>query len=735
MTQKTKASSGFKSIRTQLVLTIGLFLLVLLALCSVFILRNVSSRFRNISDGYLHEMASYYSETTKAIIAHEYATCSALKTVVEQVENVPPAQRRDFVNAILKQALIANENFVDTWVVYEPNALDGLDSQYANTENHDSTGRFIPYWTKVGSTIECTPLTDYENGFWYVNPLKSPTGILIDPNPYEIGGKTIWVCGVAFPIHGKDGRPIGVIGLDMSLDTLSSLLKQVKVYDSGYLSLISDSGLLAVDYDTENEGQNLAAYTDSSTGPIFQSSKSSLQPFGMTVKEKGESVYKYYQPFKVEDAKEVWFLGLNAKESEITAAAKAVFFISAVAFVLTALVILFVLFLIIQGVVKEMNKGVSAMQNIAQGDGDLTVRMEIKTDNELGKMYKFFNLTIEKIQNSIAQVKEAAGNLTEQGSALGDSMNDTAASANEITANIDSVNKQVQQQGRNVHEAQEALGSINSSVSELVSNIQSQSSSVVESSSAIEEMVANIRSVTGILEKNGITIKSLENSSESGRVSINNSVEAIKKIQEQSGTLLEASKIIQAIASQTNMLAMNAAIEAAHAGESGKGFSVVADEIRKLAEDSNKQGKNITNNLKVVLASVKEVTDSSEQLQNQFNEIYELTQAVARQELTIMNAMHEQSEGGEQILLAIKQIQDVTANVKGSSDAMEDATKEANVKMDNLMRLTEEITASMDEMSIGIESINNSINAVNDMTHKNTQSIESLGEAVSKFKV
>ena len=175
MAPKNNPNRGFKSIRTQLVLTIGLFLLVLLALCSVFILKNVSSRFRNVSDNYLHEMASYYSESTKAIIAHEYATCSALKTVVEQVESVPPAQRRDFVNAILREALVANENFVDTWVVYEPNALDGLDSQYANTENHDSTGRFIPYWTKVGSKIECTPLTDYEDGFWYVNPLKSPT--------------------------------------------------------------------------------------------------------------------------------------------------------------------------------------------------------------------------------------------------------------------------------------------------------------------------------------------------------------------------------------------------------------------------------------------------------------------------------------------------------------------------------------------------------------------------------
>ena len=729
----TKTGFGFKSIRTQLVVTIALCLVALLGVCAVFILKNVSDSFNTTSRNYLHEMASYYSESTKAIVANEYSTCAALKTSIEQIDDIAPEERRNFINSVLKQALIDNENFVDTWCVYEPDALDGLDSEYADTEFHDSTGRFIPYWTKVGSVIECTPLTDYEGGFWYTNPLHSPTGILIDPNPYEIGGKTIWVCGVAFPIFDKDKKAIGVIGLDMALDTLSTLLKEVKVYDTGYLSLVSDSGLIAVDSDPANEGQNLTNFTDST----FTNAKAAadLTPFGHHEMVNGTDTLRYYQPFKVGDAKEVWFLGLNVPETEITRAANKIFAIVLVTFVITAVVILVILFFIIQGVVKEMNKGVSAMQNIAQGDGDLTVRMNVHSENELGKMYKFFNLTIEKIQNSIAQVKQTAENLTEQGSVLGDSMNDTAASANEITANIDSVNKQVQQQGHNVHEAKDALISINQSVSDLVGNIQSQSSSVVESSSAIEQMVANIRSVTGILEKNGDTIKSLENSSEVGKQGIASSVQAIEKIQEQSGTLLEASKIIQAIASQTNMLAMNAAIEAAHAGESGKGFSVVADEIRKLAEDSNKQGKNITANLKVVLASVKEVADSSVKLQNQFNEIYELTQAVARQELTIMNAMHEQSEGGEQILEAIKQIQDVTASVKGSSDIMEDATSAANIKMDNLMRLTEEITSSMEEMSIGIESINKSINAVNDMTHKNTESIETLGEAVGKFKV
>ena len=725
-----------KSISRQLSLSIGLVLFILLTLCATFITRAVDNSLQQVSTQYLDMTAARYSDNTEKILTSEFSIAKTLQASLEGYEDIPVIDRRDYINSLLKHTLELNPSLVDAYCIFLPNKLDGRDAEFVNYDDtYDETGRFLPYWTNDGKEIACCALTEYEGSFWYEEPMKANRGILIQPNPYEIGGKEIWVCGVAFPIHNKNRQIVGMLGVDMSLDALSAILKDAKIFNSGYLSLTAHTGLIAVTKDESLEGQMNPDYSDAALSKLFKESERSLQPFGYPAMDNGTHVIKVYKPLTVAGAEEVWFVGVTVPSSEVGQAAARIRLIVLIIFIFTLIVVIALAYLIIRRVVKEMNKGVAAMKNIAQGDGDLTVRMDVKNQNELGQMYTYFNKTIEKIQESIRQVKDVASTMSEHGRELGDNMNDTAASANEITSNIESVNRQIQLQGTNVLDAANSMQRIHSSVNDLISTIQSQSASVVESSSAIEEMVANIQSVTSILNKNSGTISELERSSETGRTNIEGTVQATLKIQEQSKILLEASTVIQNIASQTNLLAMNAAIEAAHAGESGKGFSVVADEIRKLAEDSNNQGKKITSNLKEVIESIDVVADSTKHMQDIFNQIFEFTQKVSEQETTILHAMQEQSEGGAQVLTAMKQINDITAHVKDGGDVMQTETDSAAEKMDHLSRLTEEITASMEEMSIGIESINKSINNVNELTHQNTENLGSLGNAVGKFKV
>jgi methyl-accepting chemotaxis protein len=209
----------------------------------------------------------------------------------------------------------------------------------------------------------------------------------------------------------------------------------------------------------------------------------------------------------------------------------------------------------------------------------------------------------------------------------------------------------------------------------------------------------------------------------------------IQEIARESEGLLEINAVMENIASQTNLLSMNAAIEAAHAGEAGKGFAVVADEIRKLAESSGDQSKTISNVLKKMKSSIDKITNSTENVLTKFEAIDLSVRTVAEQEDNIRAAMEEQNQGSKQVLQSAGDLSEITRQVKSGSDEMLEGAKEVIQESNNLEKATQEITGGMNEMASGADQINIAVNQVNELSGKNREGIDTLLREVSRFKV
>ena len=697
-----------------------------------------SSQIRALADENAGNITDITAKEVKAFLEVPLDEMRSLANLMIYIDEITTAEnRRDQVNFMLKSLMVKNPDFVGAWAVYEPNALDGRDADFRNTPGSDRTGRFASYWTNDRGKIELSVLEGYATAEYYTTSLRTGREYLVEPYYENIGGRQVLITSVTVPII-KDGRTVGVAGVDLELSAIQEMIIEIKPFGDGYAAIYSSGGMIVSHPHEDRLGKKIedmaSGLFTNRMGALLQSLKNGTV-FNETLnsQEHNARMIVLTRPFTIGNDEDAWMAVTVVPYNTVMADVQRMTMVLIILGVMILVAITVIIFFVSRSItapIKSMEKVLAFI-----GDGDFTHSIEATSKDEIGNMGRFLNATLDKIKSLIKVIKEQATELAKVGTNLSSNMTETAAAVNQITANIQSIKGRAINQSASVSETNATMEQITNNIHKLNEQVERQTTSVSQSSSAIEEMLANVQSVTNTLMKNKENVNSLTAASEVGRTSLQDVATDIQEITRESEGLLEINSVMQNIASQTNLLSMNAAIEAAHAGEAGKGFAVVADEIRKLATNSSEQSKTISTVLKKIKSSIDKITASTNDVLLKFESIDEHIRTVSEQEENIRNAMEEQSQGSKQVLEAVSNLNDITQHVKSESEEMRTGSKEVINEGKNLEMITQEITGGMNEMATGADQINIAVNQVNDLTVINHDKVETLMTEVARFKV
>ena len=406
--------------------------------------------------------------------------------------------------------------------------------------------------------------------------------------------------------------------------------------------------------------------------------------------------------------------------------------------ILVSLVYMFVVVLLVliwnSGTALLYRSIISEMDTLSSAEKDLTRRISIASVDELGTISGMVNFFCSTLSDSILGLKSAQAKLNDLGEGIGLNASETSRGVDRIASHVEKVREQSHAQSASVGESSGAVHEIAKNIESLDQMITDQSASVTEASASIEQMVGNITSISESIDKMASEFGSLLTAAEEGRRTQELAREKIRQISERSEALLEANKVIGVIASQTNLLAMNAAIEAAHAGEAGRGFSVVADEIRRLAETSSKQSGAIKAELGKVKEAIREVVDASSNSGESFARVSEKigsTDAIVRE---VSSAMDEQKEGTRQILEALQSMNEITSQVQVGSKEMSEGNNTVLAEISYLQSATQEIKESVEGMAAGAEGLAQGARKVSDIAQGARETIRRMDEELGRFR-
>jgi methyl-accepting chemotaxis protein len=355
--------------------------------------------------------------------------------------------------------------------------------------------------------------------------------------------------------------------------------------------------------------------------------------------------------------------------------------------------------------------------------------------DEVGTIAGMVNSFCENMGAGMRDIKAGQGDLSSSGLKLEDHAAGMASSLGRISEAVEQVRAKTEEQTHSVSESSAAVEQIAKNIESLDNSIVSQASSVSQASAAVEEMIGNIASIGAVTEKMALQFKTVGDAAAAGGATQQENGARISEIVEQSQALQEANRIIATIAAQTNLLAMNAAIEAAHAGEAGRGFSVVADEIRKLAENSSTESQKISAELKQIVETIAHIVKNAKASEGSFAQVAVRVDETGRLVQEVDNAIREQKEGAGHVMEALKAMNDVSAEVGAGSKEMREGNESMLKEIGALQTQSREIAGSVSQIREDIQTVNAGAREISQLALTNREAIASISQIVDSFEV
>lgn len=670
-------------LQSKMLVSILTTLIILLLFIGAIVLYQISNFSIQSAQSILQGNALATSYLVKNEMENSLNLTRGFAKAVAFSDNSVPQIRTELLN-MTENFLKANPNLLSIWIVYEPNALDGNDAAFANKLGFNESGRFVSiFYTDANGQVhrQLRNLTekDLQSANWYNIPLANGKETVLEPYFFNYAGNTkqTMITSIVIPIK-KDGKILGLVGTDLSLENLQKTVTAYPLPEDATFAFFSNSAVIISSINPNLIGQNLSEFIAPENYDIIEKIKAGqASSINMKSLETNANVFAYFQPVHIGETDTPWSVAVALKE-EIMLSKPHDLIKQAILFAIISIIIMA---LVVAYMIKRITKPISLTNKLIGKYGNLDLRENLDADNqailtlnqsddEIGEITRSIKNLGSSISNMIRTLNEESKHLTNSSKALSDLSGETVQFVDNIQTSVNTV---INLSIKNKHSLEATTASAQNVALSASSAAQKSVEAAANATQTNNLNNQAVQNVENVLEE----INHLTNEVKNYESTINRLSLAVEKIS-------DFVKFIVRIASQTNLLSLNAAIEAARAGEAGRSFAVVAEEVRKLAEEANNAAQQIAEIVTTLSAETTNSNDVFNSLKNGFIQVLERANEVAEN----LNYSKQEVYSTTQ---AIQNIAAITQEQAANSE-------EISYSIEKIMANTEEIQKAIDQI-------------------------------------